>query len=206
MRKLFASLILLALSSTAFAQQPMGIHREHVSQRLEAASSFLVKASADLYVVSKLYDPDYHAHVGAISEENFRANHLYAVEYISRAQNSIAEILSAVPYAPAASTPGEVDLIDLRRAINMPFEGALCTTEDLCQLDTPFESLAYEMSVVSRHLSKLTGAHILTALGNHDPGANLRQAGLNFAYAWAEVEFAIWHMNDAIYQEVHGVN
>ena len=206
MRKILLAIALMVLTGTAMAQQPIGIHREHVSQRLEAASSFLVKASADLYVVSRDYDPDYYAHTGAVAEANFRANMLYAVEYISRSQNTIAEILSAVPYAPANTTVGEIDLIDLRRAINMPFEGALCTTEDLCQLNIPFESLAYEMSVVSRHLSKLTGAHRLNSNGTHDHGANLRAAGLNFAYAWAEVEFAIWHLNDAIYQEVHGVN
>lgn len=207
MKRFTLTALLLTLTGLACAQQPIGIHREHVAERLEAASGFLLLAEGQISTFARYYADDHVSSVGALAEPNVRANVDYALLYIARAQNSIVEILSKIPVAPAAHVSGEIDLFDLRRAINMPFENALCGSEDLCQVGVPFESLAYELSVVSRHISRLTGAHIKDPnWGTYDAGANLRSAGKLFSSAWAEAEFAIWHMNDAIYQEVYGAH
>jgi hypothetical protein len=173
-----AIILIVAISMSSNAQT----HRDDVIDNLERASNELVLAEQQISTFLRFYDPAFVYHVGALSEANVRFNGDAAIFHIANAWAIITDIMATLPDAPAT------DLPTFRRMINSP------------RNEAPI-SLLLELALVQSYTARLAGAHIF-ANGAYDPGSNVRAAADKVQAAWREIDFASWHINDAIAEEI----
>ena len=172
---------LFAVASIANAQ----VHREHVVENLEKASNELVLAEQQISTFLRFYARNHYSHVGARAESNVRFNGDAAIFHIANAWGIITDIIATLPTASAA------DLPKFRRMINAPRDEG----------DT---SLLLELALVQSYTARLAGAHIQDPnSGQYDHGSNVRAAADKVQAAWREIDFASWHINDAIAEEIY---
>ena len=153
----------------------MSHHRQMAVEFLDTVGDELAQAEKDLSAFLKNYDPSLPQHVGALAEANVKFNVDSALFHMANAWSLIVDILARLPSVAAT------ELDSIRRLIHSPRDEAP-------------ESLLLELAIVQSYAVRVAGA---------EPSPNTRVFMDKIQAAWRGVDFAEWHIIDAIREEVY---